>query len=381
MSSIPPRLPFPQAFMRERARYQLTRHQIAQHVGVAQDVVKRWERGEAVPNIQQFKRLISRLPRIAPHAPEWARFGDAVFDGRYEEHKAELDRDIAKLDARGKFEEKPEPEWFGIGLKRVREENDVTQAELGEILGLTGPAVAAWENEVNCPVEVNLDRLYAVLPELKAGIETGAIKRPPTRDLAVPTGGRGFPRQSTVDQALEMVLAQSDEERARPPTPKVKHEDPFKNHLHRFDADEVGPSGVNTRRVCSICGEGEPDPKRRTEIRTVQDAHEHKVKRCPCGGSVSPSSSVGGKWVCAKCFRLLAELELIDVGVTDHKPTTVGQLAEAYGRARLKLVQAHRAREIANLALVNADTAAREAAKEVDDSLALLDLAVSEEVK
>jgi len=52
--------------MRERARLQLSRRQIADRCGVGVDVVKRWERGDATPSTQQFKRLVTMMVRLAP---------------------------------------------------------------------------------------------------------------------------------------------------------------------------------------------------------------------------------------------------------------------------------------------------------------------------
>lgn len=389
MSTSPKKVGFAEAFMRERARYQVSRSEIGRHVGVAEDVVKRWERGEAIPNPRQFKRLITRLHRMLPHVPEWGTYAGAAVTGQVDEYRDDaqgtVDKWVDKIDAA----EKPPIEPFGLGLKRVREENDVTQDELGELLGLTGPAVGAWETEVNTPVIPNLAKLFEVLPELRAGIETGAIKRPPSQSIAVPTGGRGFPRASTIDQALDMALAQSDEEAKRPRAEKFGWASAWdgREHEHRFDREvcDTDPAHDPTRSmarvVCSICGAPRPESPRRTEVRLVKAEHEHKVRRCPCGGETAwqpnpdrPGDPLAGAYVCLRCQRALLFSQTVEGGDT-------AALAINYARARVALARAKASELAASEALTNAATDRRNAEQECDDALALLDIAVQEEAK
>lgn len=309
-----PRIQFPEALMRERARYRITRTDLARFVGVAEEVVKRWERGDAIPAKDQFRRLIARLPRLTPYPPSTMSLAGDIVTGNLDARAEEVRIDIAKLADSGQLVEPPKPprQEFGDGLKRVREENEISQAELGELLGLGGNAVGAWESEVNCPVIPNLSKLLEVLPELKAGIETGAIKRPPSLDKDVPNGGRGFPRASTVDAALDMALTQSDEEAKRP-------------RLER---------------------------PRWSQADDLDRVHDHQFTATPVVTS-EPSQ------------------------LKPERDTTA--LAIAYARARVAAVRAKAAELAAQEALVNATTDRRNAAKECDDALALLEIAIQEE--
>lgn len=389
MQSQSSRISFPEAFMRERARYQISRAQIAQHVGVGAGVIRRWERGEAIPNIQQFKRLISRLPKVAPFAPDWGRFGEAVLDGRLDAHRSELAAFVEDAKRRGELDPKPKAQTFGEGLKRCREENEVTQDELGELLGITGQAVSQWETEDCAPVIPNLEKLYQVLPELQAGVETGAVRRPQSQDKDVPVGNR-YPRASTVDTMLDMAFEQSDRERDRPFVPKPRHESQWavdvskdvegKHHEHKFKSNErLG--GASTREVCVVCGAPKPVPPIASEVRTVTPEHEHRIRRAcptckvPCSREVDPddaSNALAGAYVCPKCLRVLLFSDTIDF-------TDSAALALAFARARIALVRAKAAEAAAMEAVVNATTARKDAERECDEAMALLDLAVQEE--
>lgn len=380
--------------MRERARYQISRSEIAKHVGVQEKVVQKWERGETIPSVQQFKRLIGRLPRVAPFAPTWGWAQDAVMrgEGEFEKHLEATAQEVRRMETRGEIAEKPPAEEFGPGLKRVREENEISQEELGELLGISGQSVSQWETSEVCPVIPNLDKLYTVMPELKAGIETGAIKRPPSRDMDVPVGNR-YPRASTVDVAIEMAIAESDAEvkRERMAKPKkTEHADWLPECSsatggHVFDKTDFSRHRIHYgitygTVVCSICGVEKPDQPKppASEIRTPRVEHNHQVRRCPCGGDLETKDAVpdGKTWVCKKCRKALFDQETIKTPLADN----VSEIAAAYGRARLKLALAKQAENAAQEVLTNATTDRRNAEQEEKEALALLDLAVSEEV-
>lgn len=365
--------------MRERARLQKSRRDVADRCGVSEGVVKRWERGESIPSNQQFKRLVGIMVRIAPHAPDWGSFEGSVLSGRLDEKREDITEYIRDIERRaGPFQPKPPAEPFGTGLRRVREENEVSQSELAELLDLTGQAVSAWEAENTTPVQVNLDKLYAVLPELKAGVEMAAIMKPASRDIPAPNGGAGFPRPPTIDTMIEMAWEQSDEEarRPKPDRPKLKTED-FPDHEHTYEDDlDYYGSHQSKGKVCSICGEPEPtqpkEPPKEPTTRIVRGTnHGDVLKGCGCGGDLIQQ---GDLWVCAKCRAVLKVL------------STVSELAEAYGRTRLKVIQAqarekaaHAALAAAHEAAVNAQTDTRNAVLEASEALELLDLALEEE--
>lgn len=213
---------FAQALMKERARMHYTRRELADHCGVGQPVIERWERGESIPSVQQFKRLfgLRGMRRLAKTPPVWGWAGEAFMDGRFEEQRLDVVNTVKEMDERDP-ESRPPPLGFGEGLRRTREENEITLEQLGEILMVTGPAVGQWERENWCPVQENYDKLMEIFPELEAAISVGAVRKPEPQDIGKPVGREGmkFPRATTVDTMLQMTLEQSDRERNTPPPP------------------------------------------------------------------------------------------------------------------------------------------------------------------
>lgn len=281
--------PFSTALVRERARLQMDRAFVAKHVGCSAREVRRWERVEAIPSVHQFKKLIGIIRRLSAHTPDWAM--TATMDGGLDAVRAELAEASRRADELG-LDPKPPSQSFAAGLRRVREDNEITLDELGELLGVSGAAVGAWENELYSPVTINLELLFEVMPELKAGVETGAIRRPSTRDISVPVGNR-----ANVLSAVSMATKSSDDEIARPLVARVVHDD---------DIEEV-------------------------------------------------------------------HIEL------PARRSTVTELAEAYGRARIKEVQARQRAYDAQVAVMQAEADEAEATRDTATALALLDIAVAEE--
>jgi len=379
-----PAITFHDALMRERARMQIDRRTVADRCGVGENVVKRWERGEAIPSRQQFKRLVTMLRRVAPHIPEWGTFADEIVTGEdapeREEYQGHARRENERLDKIG-ADLRPPPESFGAGLRRVREENEVTQDELGEVLGLTGGAVGYWERDNAMPIQVNLDKLYTVLPELKAGVETGAIKRPVSKDMEMPGPVPGAPRASSVDTMLEMAIEQSEAERERPV--EIIRCPTYTDH--RWQVADLGSNSPATgRRQCSICGAIAAAPPPVTLPRLPRSINETITKivrgrnhgdsiRCPCGGGRDLVPE-GDHWICPACRRVFVE------------QSTVTELAEAYGRARLLAHQAAAEEKRTHAVLCDANDAHTRSInetiasrKEAEAALELLDLAISED--
>lgn len=168
---------FATALKQERARWKYSRHEIADQCGVRVSDVEAWEKGEAVPDVQRYKRLVGLMRRLANTPPNYSRGTDRATL----EDRAVID--IQREALRIKEPEKaPEPELFGAGLRRIRIENKIGQTELGELLGCGGSAVANWEMDRNPPAADRVPRLYEVLPELKTAIDVGAVKAPePTK--------------------------------------------------------------------------------------------------------------------------------------------------------------------------------------------------------
>lgn len=342
---------FSTAFMRERARLKMSRRDLADRAGVSEAVIQRWERGEAIPNVEQFRRLIGKLRRLAAFPPAWGHYGTQIVEGTFEQARSELEADLRES-PRWDEQERPEPEVFGDGLRRVREENEVTQGELAELLDLTGQAISQWETENSTPVQVNLDKLYGVLPELKAGVDIGAIKRPVARDIPVPVGGPGRPpRLATVDGVIDEAKVLDAIDRASSP------------HEHAYeDGPERLPGRIypNPRR-CMICGEPE-FPKDESE--KVLKPHSHTIR---CNKCESELQQQGEFWVCPTCRKIFKML------------STVGELAEAYARAKVMAAKAKQALAAAESAVVAAMMDLGTAEASAKESLELLEIAIAEE--
>lgn len=191
--TAPPSVPFPVGLMRERARMGLSRKDVADQAGVPVGTVKRWERGEATPSVQQFKRIQGQMRRLAASVPDWQKYALVPGAQEYVDAKAEFARE--GLEAwREDPPQRPTPITFGAGLRKAREENDTERYVLAELLGLTVPAITQWEDDDAQPVQANLVRLFQLLPELEAAVSVGVVMRPRSQDIPIPSGGRGAQR-------------------------------------------------------------------------------------------------------------------------------------------------------------------------------------------
>jgi transcriptional regulator with XRE-family HTH domain len=178
-----------------------------------------WEDGTKVPTRLEFKRLIGSLRRmrffppdftllrrdeVVPPATLMAAAGLAsAGEAAYEPDPASA---VEPLPLPPEQVADP-PATFGVALRRERELEDVDQETVADILGVSGQAVSFWENEVNCPVKENFDKLLALFPRLRHAPE------PDWRDIPVPVGGGGRPRlveaedPATVGDMLNQDLA------------------------------------------------------------------------------------------------------------------------------------------------------------------------------
>jgi transcriptional regulator with XRE-family HTH domain len=164
---------FAVALVQERARFRSTRHQVATQCGVQYSQVESWEKGESVPDVQTFKRLVGLFRRLAATPPNWGGTGERATLA--DKAAIDIQREVQKIKEPEKV---PAPESFGSGLKRIRMANRMSLADLGEVVGLGGTSIANWESDRNAPYAYNLGKLYEVLPELKAAIEVGSVRRP-----------------------------------------------------------------------------------------------------------------------------------------------------------------------------------------------------------
>jgi transcriptional regulator with XRE-family HTH domain len=123
--------------------------------------------------VQQFKRLVGKFRKLAATPPNYSTGTERTTLA--EKALADIQREALQNREPEKI---PEPESFGSGLRRIRNENRVSAAVLGEIVGTVGGAISNWESDRNAPCGENLEKLYAALPELKAAVDVGAVKPP-----------------------------------------------------------------------------------------------------------------------------------------------------------------------------------------------------------
>lgn len=165
---------FSQNLVRQRVRFDTSRHAVADHCGVSVSKIESWERGEAVPDPATFKRLCGMFRQLAGTPPNYsspiATIGEAI---------------AAKIQNENKpTPPKPKPiEEFGVALRRIRAANGMTQAGLAKLFGMANSAMTNWEKGTNKPTADNLARLFEVLPELKAAIDAGVVKAIEVRDV------------------------------------------------------------------------------------------------------------------------------------------------------------------------------------------------------
>lgn len=315
---------------------QFTRREVADHCGVSQGVIERWEHGESIPSVQQFKRLVGMkgMRRVGKTPPEWGWAAEPVVDGSgaWEAHKQKHTDLIRELEQQDPVP-RPPPQSFGEGLRRIREENGVSQEALAELLDIEQASVSQWERDGANPVRDNLHKLFQVLPELEMAISVGAVRLPESRDIDKPVGpsGKKFPRASSVDTMLEIAFEQSDAEVAREPQrlkPRWTRRD-IPAEMDEIDrlADEIG------------------DPTMPEEPAKVTASDPVPTERTPVISQIS----------------------------------TAIELSAAYARARVRTLKARRVAQAAMEALTNAQTDLKNAEDEEREALALLDIAIAEE--
>jgi transcriptional regulator with XRE-family HTH domain len=187
---------FATALLQERAKFRATRHTVASQCGVQYAQVEAWEKGESVPDVQTFKRLVGMFRRLAATPPNW---GDGARATLADKAAIDIQRDVQKIK---EPEIVPPPESFGSGLKRIRMANRMSLADLGEVVGLGGTSISNWESDRNAPYAYNLGKLYEVLPELKTAIDVGSVKPPISG-----TGSNARPVEAAAPQ-LTLVKAE-----------------------------------------------------------------------------------------------------------------------------------------------------------------------------
>jgi transcriptional regulator with XRE-family HTH domain len=190
------RPPFHEALDRLRVRRGLSYGELADRTGVSKRDMMAFRKGAGIPTPRQFCRLRNVVFReLAPYREDlevqWDRAGaDATETGHdVLDGAAMRDAEVALEDAHVTVTPTAEDAaTFGEALRRARVVEGMSQDELGQLLGVTGQAVAHWESERNAPVRDSYSKLLDLFPVL------ARCPAPPTQDIAVPDGGRGGAR-------------------------------------------------------------------------------------------------------------------------------------------------------------------------------------------
>lgn len=182
---------FGQTLRAVRMEMGLGYHEVSDQAGVSKKELRSWERDEARPTPQQFKRLAGLMKRLEPLKYQLVH-SDAVEYQMATEvaRRAEAGDDLRILPARFEVVAGPNPigvvlqaapASFSDGLAYWRKYEGLTQQEIAELCGVTDSSVADWESGRNTPVRVNWEKLHELFPKLH---------EPDWKDRPVPVGNR-----------------------------------------------------------------------------------------------------------------------------------------------------------------------------------------------
>lgn len=150
-------------------------------VSVPEGVIRQWEDGEALPTRSQYGKVCRQIRAMRRYPPlTFASVRRRPVDA------GECAEDRSLVVVAGAVEE---PATFGRALRHEREQEGMDQDELGALLDVTGQAVSAWETGRTSPVRPNYEALLTLFPALREAPE------PDWRNMDVPDGGRGVPRE------------------------------------------------------------------------------------------------------------------------------------------------------------------------------------------
>lgn len=187
MSAIAPRrMSFAELLRDERERQGLSHRDVARRCQVSKDDVRAWERGERMPERLEAIRLFGSFRQLR-HYAHLVTPNDPVDLNAFGDHGP-----AKQLPAPVAPPEPSVPPTFGEALRRLRLREGLDQHEVGELLGVTGQAVSAWETDTNAPIEDHYTRLLDLLPDLRAA------PSPDSRDIDKPGGGAGMSKLRTL---------------------------------------------------------------------------------------------------------------------------------------------------------------------------------------
>jgi transcriptional regulator with XRE-family HTH domain len=204
-----PKQTFGNLIQLEREKQGLSHRDIAVRCGVEREVVKTWERDEAIPGRLEMKKLLGSMQRLKHYMH---LLPAERHDQTLEDHKECYGVDAPEQLAPIAPPLPPPPKTFGEALKRLRVHEGLSQEELGEMMKVTGQAISAWENGHVVPILDHYKMLLDLIPDLKHAPSPKSDFRdigkvsPPGR----PAGGSGFSVKEIV--AIFPDLAEPEDE-------------------------------------------------------------------------------------------------------------------------------------------------------------------------
>lgn len=199
-------------------------HELSRGISVPKARVEAWMAGTETPTRQEFGRVCVHLPKMRPWKPAFTPAKAHVAVTRVEVVPASAPPGAhgpgdygADSFGGSDFPETrvvvdpPAPRersaTFGEALRKMREDEEISQEELGAMVGVTGQAVSQWETGEADPVRDNYKELIGLFPELLGEPE------PAWRPIPKPTGGAGAQRPERVTKA-------PDPPKEAPPAPE-----------------------------------------------------------------------------------------------------------------------------------------------------------------
>lgn len=184
---------FGDVLKQEREAAGLSHYDLSCRVGVSKATVKSWETSEAFPDRFEMKKLVGSMRKLRhfihllPTSTQHQVESDMKASG-----------DVIPPQLAPIAPPPPSFQTFGEALRHERLSEGLGQDELGELVGVTGQAVSAWENGVNDPITSHYDGLVLLLPALRQA------PKPESRDIDKPNGGAGQEKPRPVSEEEPM---------------------------------------------------------------------------------------------------------------------------------------------------------------------------------
>lgn len=271
---------FGQALQKVRIEYGLSHREVSDRVGKSKSIVRDWESNLAIPPAQTLKRLYATFPELRYFTHLLPKFEvqqfmnkiDTAIDEAADRAKAMVKdpsqamRESTREGVRSVFDEvwvPPLPKAgdeipdklttvfkaknFGENLRYLRLQEGMDQAEVGELLNVTGSAVGHWERNFVAPILDHFEKLCELFPHLRNG------PRPVTKDMAKPDNRvNGYvPTGHTNGAPLRAIPNAFDHISAPPRTPEPPPPPPPPKPPEKTPAELLAEAGAEYARLVS----------------------------------------------------------------------------------------------------------------------------------